>query len=119
MADFGIDLIIGNHPYYVQPVSYVYSNKGNKVLVFWSLGLFVGDVDKSKNITLGALADIKIIKKNGKALVGKYNMIPIVNHISESNEYLIYKLNDYNEIIGKKIISTERCKSIFGSFSNC
>ena len=50
LADFGIDLIIGNHPYYVQPVSYVYSNKGNKVLVFWSLGLFVGDVDKSKNI---------------------------------------------------------------------
>ena len=119
LADFGIDLIIGNHPYYVQPVSYVYSNKGNKVLVFWSLGLFVGDVNKSKNITLGALADIKIIKKNGKVFVGKYNMIPIVNHISESNEYSIYKLNDYNEIIGKKIISTERCKSIFGSFSNC
>ena len=33
LADFGIDLIIGNHPYYVQPVSYVYSNKGNKVFV--------------------------------------------------------------------------------------
>lgn len=119
LADFGIDLIIGNHPYYVQPVSYVQSNKGNKVLVFWSLGLFVGDIDKNKNITLGAIADIKLRKKNGKTFIGKYNMIPIVNHISENQDYSIYKLEDYNKKIGKKIISMEKCKSIFGSFAKC
>ena len=119
LADFGVDLIIGNHPYYVQPVSYVQSNQGNKVLVFWSLGLFLGDVDRKKNITLGAMVDIKLRKKKGKTFIGKYNMIPVVNHISDTQEYSIYKLEDYNKKIGKRIISIESCKSIFGPFSRC
>ena len=51
LADYGIDLIIGNYPYNVQPVSYVQSEKGNKALVFWSLGLLLGDSDKNKNYT--------------------------------------------------------------------
>ena len=119
LADFGINLIIGNYPYNVQPVSYVQSDKGNKVLVFWSLGLFVGDVDKNKNYTLGGMANIKLKKINGKTFVWKYKMNPIVNHISEDSKYSIYKLEDYNNIIGKKIISEEKCKNIFGVFSSC
>ena len=119
LADYGIDLIIGNYPYYVQPVSYVQSEKGNKALVFWSLGLFVGDFDKNKNYLLGALADIKLKKIKGKVFVSKYKMIPIVNHISENKEYSIYKLDDYNNLIGKKVISKEKCENIFGIFSKC
>ena len=119
LADYGIDLIIGNHPYYIQPVSYVQSNKGNKVLVFWSLGLFVGDVDKTKNISLGAMVDIKLRKKNGKTFISKYNMIPVINDISESKEYSLYNLDDYNKLMGKRIISTEKCLSILGPFSKC
>ena len=119
LADFGINLIIGNYPYNVQPVSYVQSKKGNKVLVFWSLGLFVGDVDKNKNYTLGALADIKLKKINGKTLIWKYKMLPIVNHISEDKKYSIYMLEDYNKIIGKNILSKENCENIYGIFSNC
>ena len=119
LADYGIDLIIGNYPYNVQPVSYVKSEKGNKVLVFWSLGLFVGDVDKNKNYTLGALADIKLKKINGKIFVWKYRMIPVVNHISNDKNYSIYKLKDYKNIIGKEIISKDKCENIYGIFSQC
>ena len=119
LADYGIDLIIGNYPYYVQPVSYVQSEKGNKVLVFWSLGLFVGDFDKNKKYILGALADIKLKKIKGKTFVQKYKMIPIVNHISENKKYSIYKLDDYNNLKGNNIISKEQCEHIFGIYSKC
>ena len=119
LADYGIDLIIGNYPYNVQPVSYVQSKKGNKVLVFWSLGLFLGDIDKNKNYTLGAIADIKLKKMNGKTFIWKYKMIPVVNHIAEDKKYSIYKLEDYNNMIGNEIISKEECENIFGFFSKC
>ena len=119
LADFGIDLIIGNYPYNVQPVSYIQSEKGNKALVFWSLGLLLGDTDKNKNYTLGAMADIKLKKLNGKTFVWKYKMIPIVNHISEDKQYSIYELEDYKNVIGKNIISKDECENIFGIFSKC
>ena len=119
LADFGIGVVIGNYPYYVQPVSFVQSDKGNKALVFWSLGIFVGDVDNNKNFWLGAMADIKFKKINGKVFVKKYKMIPIVNHIKENREYSVYKLDDYNNLIGKNIISKEKCENIFGVFSKC
>ena len=119
LADFGINLIIGNHPYNVQPVSYVQTEKGNKALVFWSLGLFLGDVDKNKNYTLGAMADIKLKKINGKTFVWKYRMLPVVNHITEDKKYSIYKLEDYNNLMENKIISKDECENIFGFFSKC
>ena len=119
LADYGIDLIIGNYPYNVQPVSYVQSEKGNKALVFWSLGLFVGDVDKNKDYTLGALADIKLKKINGKTFVWKYRMIPVANHIPNDKNYSIYKLKDYKNIIGNEIISKDECENIYGIFSQC
>ena len=79
----------------------------------------MGDPDKNKNYTFGAMADIKLKKINGKAFVWKYKMIPTVNHISENNKYSIYKLVDYNILIGKNIISKSECENIFGIFSKC
>ena len=119
LADSGFDLIIGNYPYNVQPVSYVQSEKGNKILVFWSLGLFVGDVDKNKNYTLGAMADIKLKKINNKTIIWKYKMLPIVNHITEDKKYSIYKLEDYRHSFKNNIISKEKCENIYGFFSKC
>ena len=46
-------------------------------------------------------------------------MIPIVNHIKENRGYSVYKLDDYNNSIGKNIISKEKCENIFGVFSKC
>ena len=119
LADSGFDLIIGNYPYNVQPVSYVQSEKGNKILVFWSLGLFVGDVDKNKNYTLGAMADIKLKKIKNKTIIWKYKMLPVVNHITGDKKYSIYKLEDYRHIFKNDIISREKCENIYGFFSKC
>ena len=122
----GADLIIGNHPHYVQPVSYVRSENGNKGLVFFSLGNLIFDNNKKKN-TLGSLASIVISKGKGKAYISSYNLIPTINHHDESeNEYTVYKLSDYNQNLGLKTnkkFSMEKikksCSLIFGAFAHC
>ena len=122
---YGADLIIGNHPHYVQPVSYVRAGNGRKGLVFFSLGNLIFDNHNKKN-TLGALASIVISKGKGKAYISSYNLIPTINHYNESKEYTVYKLSDYNQNLGiktNKKFSMEKiklsCSKIMGAFAHC
>ena len=125
IASYGVDLIVGNHPIMVQPVSYIKSDNGNKTLVFWSLGLFAGD-DKKANSNIGALANIIISKGSGKAYLSSYNLIPIINHKIDNRNYTVYKLSDYTEELGlqadKKFTlkkAKETCTKLMGSFAHC
>ena len=125
LASYGVDLIIGNHPNFIQPVSFVQAKNGKRTLVFFSLGLLIGD---NKNIfsTLSALADIVISKDKDKAYISSYSLIPIINHKDESGEYSAYKLSEYNENLGKQVnkkFSLEKirkmCYQRIGAFSYC
>lgn len=126
LASYGVDLIIGNHPSFVNPVSYIKSENGNKTLVFWSLGLLIGD-DKKKYSNLGALANIVISKGTcGKAYLSSYNLVPIINHKADSCNYTVYKLSDYNEELGLQIDKKfslkkikEVCTKVMGAFAHC
>ena len=126
LASYGVDLIIGNHPAFVNPVSYIKSENGNKTLVFWSLGLLIGD-DKKKFSGLGALANIVISKgNNGKAYLSSYNLVPIVNHKVDNGNYSVYKLSDYSEDLGLQVAKKfslkkikEVCTKVMGAFAHC
>ena len=125
LASYGVDLIIGNHPSFVNPVSYIKSENGSKTLVFWSLGLLVGD-DKKKYSVLGALANIVISKGNGKAYLSSYNLVPIINHKVDNDNYSVYKLSDYNEELGLQVEKKfslkkikEVCNKVMGAFAHC
>ena len=98
----GVNLIIGNHPSYIQPVSYIKS-KGKRALVFWSLGHLISD-SKKKNTFLGALANICISKgERGKAFISDYSLTPIINHKVNTTEYSVYKLSEYTKELGLKM----------------
>ena len=125
IASFGVNLIIGNHPSFVQPVSYIQAHNGNKTLVFWSLGLFIGD-EKKVNSNIGALANIIISKGKEKAYLSSYNLIPIINHKVDNKTYSVYKLSDYTEELGlqadKKFSLQkvkEACKKLMTAFAHC
>ena len=125
IASSGVNLIIGNHPSFVHPVSYIKAENGNKVLVFWSLGLLIGD-DKKKDSNIGALANIVISKGKGKAYLSSYNLIPIINHKVDSDKYSVYKLSDYTEDLGLQVDKKfslkkvkETCTKLMGSFAHC
>ena len=78
----GFNLIIGNNPALVQPVTYIKAENGNCALVFFSLGALVGENPKKLD-TLGSLANIVISKENGKTSIDSYNLIPIINHVTQ------------------------------------
>ena len=99
LASYSVNLIIENHPSFIHPVSYVKVDNGNKSLVFWSLGLLIGD-EKKVNSNIGALANIIISKGQGKAYLSSYSLIPIINHKVETNDYPVYKLSEYTEDLG-------------------
>ena len=75
-VECGINLIIGNHPDYIQPVSYVKTKNGNCGLVFFSLGQFIGD----GNSRLGALARMLLLKEKKKLMfrVIVYDLLLII-----------------------------------------
>ena len=125
LASNGVDLIIGNYPNFVNPVSFVKAENGRKILVFWSLGLFVGD-NKKQFSNIGALANVVVSKGNGNAYLSSYNLIPIINHKVDNENYSVYKLSDYTEELGlqtekkfsmKKV--RENCAKVMGAFAHC
>ena len=125
LTNYGVDIIVGNRPYSILPVTYLKSRNGNCSLVFWSLGTFIGDTE-NKFSNLGALANIVISKGKDKAYISSYNLIPIVNHKAKSNEYSVYKLSDYSEFLGQEVSKKfsmkklkEHCKKLTGAFAYC
>ena len=125
LASLGVNLIIGNFPSYVQPVTFVKAKNGNCALVFFSLGALVGENTKKKD-ALGALANIVITKENGKTFISSYRLIPTINHVVPSSDYTVYRLHEYSEELGKeankkfdkkKVIKT--CKKQMGAFAHC
>ena len=40
-ADLGVDVVVGEHPHVIQPVTWMDGKDGNKTLVIYSLGNFL------------------------------------------------------------------------------
>ncbi|MCY9662151.1 CapA family protein [Paenibacillus chondroitinus] len=65
LADYGVHIVIGNHPHVLQPPAWVSGSNGHKTLVLYSLGNFIsaqGGVAKR----VGGMATIDVIKTMGK-----------------------------------------------------
>ena len=117
-------MLIGYYPIYTQPATFVKAPNGKRALVFFSLGMLVGDNDK-KTSDLGALANIVISKVNNRAYISSYSLIPTVNHKTKER-YTVYKLTKYNQNLAnevknkyplKKLIN--ECKQTMGAFAHC
>ena len=100
LTTLGADVIIGTHPHVVQPVTEHISQNGNRAVVFYSLGNFVSNQSGKEKI-LGAMADVTITKENGKTYVEKYDMLPLVTHVSDK-KYSAYMLSDYTDELAKR-----------------
>ncbi|BFT71841.1 CapA family protein [Paenibacillus sp. P36] len=65
LADYGVHIVIGNHPHVLQPPAWVSGRNGHKTLVLYSLGNFIsaqGGVAKR----VGGMATIDVVKTMGK-----------------------------------------------------
>ena len=126
LAYFGVDLIIGYHPSLALPTSYVKASNGKRALVFWSLGHLVLDVPKPFSI-LGAMANITISKSDKNTYISSYNLIPTINHKVDGNQYSVYKLSQYSDMLFQSSLAfnctrediIERCEMMMGGLADC
>lgn len=130
----GVDLVIGTHPHYIQPMEILTDESGDSMLVYYSLGNFVNSTAESGRGTadrmIGAMAEVTVAKKeNGEIYIKEYGVTPLVTQLLYGKqEITTYKLSDYTEELASQnkilekdsVFSLEYCKElcedVFGDF---
>lgn len=122
----GVDLVIGTHPHYIQPVEMMTNEEGNQMLVYYSLGNFINSTSDIGRGTadrmIGGMAKITVGKKeNGEVYIKEYGVEPLVTQLLYgTQEITTYKLEDYTEKLAKQnkilekdsIFSLEFCQKL-------
>jgi poly-gamma-glutamate synthesis protein (capsule biosynthesis protein) len=72
LIDAGVDVVVGAHPHWVQPVE-EYQGK----LIFYSLGNFVFDQMWSEETRLGEVADVEFRFEEGALVEMDYELLPV------------------------------------------
>lgn len=97
MCEWGVDLIIGSHPHVIEPVEWIESENGNRMLVYYSLGNFVSRQKEARNL-LGGAADVKLKFDGEKVTIEDYAFVPIVTHYDTTyTRFAVYPLNLYTD----------------------
>lgn len=95
-AELEVDLVIGTHPHVVEPIEWITSKSGHKMLVYYSLGNYIS-YQKEAPRMLGGMAKIILSKEEGKVIIKDASITPIVTHYEKEPKfsYGVYKLSDY------------------------
>ena len=75
--ELGVDVVLGAHPHVIEPVEVKTREDGHQMLVYYSLGNFVSNQDRSPRM-LGAMAKVSMIKDDSGAYVNSYSVVPLV-----------------------------------------
>lgn len=95
----GVDVVIGTHPYVLQPYGRLSDDAGHEMVVFYSLGNFITSRQDTSQV-LGGLAEFtleKTVSEEGTTLrVVSPKLTPLVMHYSDSTgSYGSYLLEEY------------------------
>lgn len=101
LASLGVDVVIGHHPYVIEPIE-----KINDTLVFYSLGRIISSKTYLYNdysYVIGILSELTITKKNGKIKITNTNNELTYNYYDENDQNnLIIPFNKMNENYNKE-----------------
>lgn len=101
MCQWGVDLIIGSHPHVIEPLEWVKSENGNKMLCYYSLGNYVSRQLEARNL-LGAIADVTLHFDGEKVAISDYAYIPIVTHYDTNYaNFSVQRLSEYSDATAK------------------
>ena len=93
--ELGVDVVIGTHPHVIEPVEVKTREDGHQMLVYYSLGNFVSNQDRSPRM-LGAMAKVSMVKDSSGAYVKSYSVVPLVTQkLFGPGLITTYKLSDY------------------------
>ncbi|MDD3173072.1 MAG: CapA family protein [Herbinix sp.] len=101
--DNGVDLVIGSHPHVLEPVDWIETTPGHRMLVYYSLGNYMS-YQKEAPRMLGGMASVTITKDTSGTYISDSSIIPIVTHYENGPadyNYAIYELDDYTSELAK------------------
>jgi len=82
-ADAGVDAVIGTHSHTIQPVEWVTGDSGNKTLVAYSLGNFIGSTVSDMNL-LGGSINFDFVEEDGEHSIEDVQWEPTFIHYEEA-----------------------------------
>ena len=91
-----VDLVIGNHPHYLQPVVEYESESGHKTLIYYSLGNFISN-QEDLNTNVSGLAIVNVEKDADGTRITSYELEGLTvdcQKIDGVNGYTVIKLSD-------------------------
>ncbi len=97
IAEAGADVIIGHHPHVIQPVEWLDTSDGRKVLCVYSLGNFMAEQAYDYNM-VGGIISFDIIKKGNETYIDSPLFTPTLFYFDTSfYNNKIYFLEDVTE----------------------
>ena len=105
-ADLGVDVVIGEHPHVIQPVTWVKGKDGGKTLVVYSLGNFLNGMLDVNNVLSGMIR-FNFVKHadTGDIRIEDVMWEPLITHYSGDaadimntrKDFAVYRLSDYSD----------------------
>ena len=98
MNELGVDIIIGNHPYYMQPIETIVGENGQTTYVAYSLGQLLSGMLDPRALLSASLKFNLVRGDDGTVSVLAPEVTPIFCHYNtDYNEFSLYKLADYSQ----------------------
>lgn len=116
LCDLGADVIIGQHPHVIQPITKLTGTGGNETLVIYSLGNMISTMLYGRNMVGGFVTfDIVTHSDGSKPGIENVRFVPTVTHYSKTRDSLqVYLLADYTE----ELAAAHGCKKNSSDFSH-
>lgn len=96
-ADEGADVIIGNHPHVMEPVTLVTSSDGKQVPCYWSTGNFISTSPSNESL-VGGIAELTLHKdKDGACSVTSAEFKPVISHLGLSTDMSAYPVTEWTD----------------------
>ncbi|MDO4798874.1 MAG: CapA family protein, partial [Coriobacteriales bacterium] len=107
-VDEGADVIIGNHPHVMEPVTVLEGEGGKKVPCYWSTGNFVSTSPSDESL-MGGMAEVTLRKAaDGTCSVVSATFVPMVTHLGLSTDMTTYFLRDWtNDLAATNELHTD------------
>lgn len=97
LCDLGVDVVIGTHPFYLQPVRTLTNSEGHSTLVAYSLGNFLSGM-LSPRALLGGILTFDIVKTDRGFYIDKPLLTPTYCHYYEDgHDFEIFRLDKYTQ----------------------
>lgn len=96
-VDEGADVIIGNHPHVIEPVTVLKGEDGKKVPCYWSTGNFISTSPSNESL-VGGIAEVTLHKdKDGTCSVTSAAFKPIISHLGLGTDMTTYFVTDWTD----------------------